>query len=152
MDQHLRIILVSLTSIMLLAYWFNYCMGTPLNDDPKKVDVGAIFFFLPLRFADRRLKRAKKWREYKEALLESWAVTQDPIRKEQLYKDHLRDRYDAGRTFFTWERSILCPICLHWWLTVILVGVFVFTFALSGYELLLVAFTYLVNHFIIRKI
>lgn len=137
---------------MLLAYWFNYCMGTPLHENPSKVDVGAILFFLPRWLADRRLKRVNKWREYKEKLLEQWEVTSDPIMRHKLYKDNLQDRYDAGRNLFTWERSILCPICFHWWLTVIFVGVMLLLVGFTGFELLLVAFIYLVNHFILRKI
>lgn len=151
MEQYIVLVL-SLTSIMLFSYWFNYCMGTPLAKDRETIDPTAIFFFFPLWLADRRLKKLNLWREYKESLLEAWEVASDKVMREQLFRDNLRDRVVAAKYFFSWERSILCPVCFHWWLTVLFVVVYGSFQLFTGFDLLVVAFTYLVNHLFIRKI
>jgi hypothetical protein len=69
------------------------------------------------------------------------------------YKQWRRQYFETARDFFNWERSILCPICLHWWLTVIVVGVLFSVGYWHGLDTLgLCGIVYLTNHFIIRKI
>jgi len=153
MDQHLIGIVALLTGVMLFAYWAHYVMGNPMARDAEDVDVGAIFFSLPAWLADRRLVHQLTLTEILEAQREELNVTSDPVRLADLMRDHARDRYDAGRKFFSWEKSFLCPICLHWWLTLLVVAV---TLAFNWLDLRdhlgAAALTYLVNHLFIRKI
>lgn len=147
-----------LLGIALFAYWLNYCMGTPLADDETKanrgVDVGAIFFFVPHWMAKRRLKDHNLLAEFRHTLAEDLlAVPRDPVRRLELRKSAREDMYLAGRKFFTWERSILCPICLHYWLSVLIVGMILLTgysHIFHGWGQLVLA--YLVTHLIIRKL
>lgn len=141
-----------LTGLMLFAHWFNFITGTPLAD-PDKVDVRAILFGLPYAMAARRLKLEGIFTKMRAAMSQELLVTSDPKTRNGLKKDNRASIYLTGRDFFTWEKSILCPICLHWWLTVI-VAMVLLAFDLMGArgDFFLGAFTYLVNHFIIRKI
>jgi hypothetical protein len=153
MEQHLIGIIALLTGVMLFSYWIHYCMGSPMAKDVKDVDVGAILFFLPRDFSDRRLAKLgiliEMWERHNDEL----KLTDDPVRHQEMRIDFERDRYEAGRKFFTWERSVLCPICLHWWLTVLVVNLCIaFGWLHMGGHLGAVALTYLVNHFFIRKI
>lgn len=146
-------LITTLTGLMLFSYWFNYAMGGPLSEDVKKVDTKAILFFIPNELARRRLKIMGLLSSMRSELITELAMTQDAKVKHGLRQDKRRDIYIAGREFFTWERSILCPVCFHWWLTVIVGAVFL-SFDLMGAraDLFVAAFTYLVNHLFIRKI
>ena len=145
-------IIVLLTGLMLFSYWLNYIMGSPMAD-PGKVQVREILFFIPGWLARRRLKMIGQLHKIEQRHSTDNTMTTDPITKHALKKDQREDVYMAGREFFTWEKSLLCPICFHWWLTVI-VGAFLLIFDALGArgDLFLAAFAYLVNHFIIRKI
>lgn len=145
-------IILLLTALMLFAYWFNYVMGGPLAE-PSKVDAGAFLFVIPNSWAIARLKDLNIYKDFHQDFIQEISMTQDKKTRLGLVKDHKLTAYLAGREFFTWERSVLCPICFHWWLTIAVGAV------LLGFNLLharehvpLAAFTYLVNHFIIRKI
>jgi|SRR5687767_15278343 len=153
MEQHIAGVALLLTGIMLFSYWLNYCMGSPMADKIDKVDVGAILFFIPRHFSDNRLARAhvlvEMWEDHNAALV----MTKEPVRFRELRVDFERDRYEAGRKFFTWERSILCPVCLHWWLTVLVISIcLIFDWLRVRDHIAVAGFIYLANHFIIRKI
>lgn len=142
-----------LTGVMLFAYWFNFILGGPLSDDPKKIDVRAILFSLPDWMAIRRLKRLNLYRELLHELMTELSMTGDITTRHKLKLDKKLDMYLAGREFFTWEKSILCPICFHWWLTILVSAVLLsFDLLNARADFFLGAFTYLVNHFLIRKI
>ncbi len=113
----------------------------------------AILFFFPRHLSRRWLDWHNLEYEWNERLETELGMTQNPVTKRQLYLDNMRDRYLAGREFFGWERALLCPVCLHWWLTVMVVSVAcIFHLLCIRDHLALVAFIYLVNHFFIRKI
>lgn len=140
-----------LIGLALFSYWLNYCMGTPLADNPNEVDVGAIFFFIPNRLARRRLKQHDLLADYRRALAEDLLATSDPVRRLELRQENRRDAYAQGRKFFTWERSLLCPICFHWWLTILVIaGGLLISFNL--FFDLQAPLAYLVTHLIIRKL
>lgn len=146
-------LILTLTGIMLFAYWFAYIMGGPLSKHADDIDGKAILVGFPYWLAVRRLIQAGTWKAITTELINDLAVTSDPKTKVEMKEDHRVNTIMAGRVFFTWERSLLCPICLHWWLT-LLVG-----FVLIAFDLMharadfgLAAFVYLVNHFLIRKI
>lgn len=146
-------LIILLTGIMLFAYWFNYIMGGPLSDDVKNVDPKAILFAIPNALATRRLKHAGRLLELRAAALSEVALTSDPRTKLQLLEDKKLDIYLEGRKLFTWERSLLCPICLHWWLTLLVGAVLIFFDAFNARaDFFIAGFIYLVNHLLIRKI
>lgn len=142
-----------MTGLMLLAYWLVYVMGEPNQRDIAKVDVGGFLFGLPLWLADRRLLQNHLADDIDQEYVDAGSVTKDPIRQRELKEEWRANRFDRGRKFFTWERSLTCPICLHWWLTVIF-GVICVSFNLlnARAEVLLAGFIYLANHLFIRKI
>jgi len=146
-------LIILLTGIMLFAYWLNYIMGGPLSDDPKHVDMKAILFAFPNWLATRRLKRAKVLQELRADAMSELAMTSDPRTRQGLLNDKRLDIYLEGRKMFTWERSLLCPICLHWWLTIVVGAVLIFFDAFNARaDFFLAGFIYLVNHLLIRKI
>lgn len=145
-------LIVSLTGIMLFCYWFNYAIGNPLAPF-EHVDSRAILFWLPLYLVERRLKEVDRYHDFVESLTDQLAVTEDPLVRTDLYLEARTNRMVKGRSLFTWERALLCPVCLHFWLTVIFVAACLLLNQLHARECLpLAAFTYLVNHFFIRKI
>lgn len=144
---------LSLTILMLFSYWLVYCMGSPLADQPRDIDKGAIFFFIPMSLATRRLKQKDLFAGLRTDLYSGLVGNEDQRNRQQWIKQHREDVVVIGREFFTWERSLLCPICLHWWLTVILLILAI----LFGWNVffefpLQTIFVYLINHFFIRKI
>lgn len=124
-----------------------------MSDDPDDVDVKAILFFFPKWLADRRLKSENLDAQFRKELAEQLLITSDPKTRNGLRQDFRLETYLTGRMFFTWERSLLCPICLHWWLTLVLtILLFIFGWLTVRETLWQVGFTYLLNHFFIRKI
>ena len=146
-------IILTLTGIMLFAYWLNYIMGSPLAAKPDDVDPKAILFEFPYFLAIRRLKEYGVYLEYQNKLVEELAVTKDKINQEKAIVDSKLDKMLAGRELFTWERALLCAVCSHWWFSVI-VGIIFVSFDLlnARADFLQAALTYLVLHLIIRKI
>lgn len=141
------------TVIMLFSYWLNYCMGSPLADKADSVDTGAILFFFPYWLAKRRLVETGNLQSIKTSQAERMQLISEPVTKKRQQKSDKLHNYVQGREFFTWERSLLCPICLHWWLTLLVALIslpagwqFIYQYPFQA------AFAYLVNHFIIRKI
>lgn len=146
-------LICTLTGLMLFSYWLNYVMGGPLSDDPKHVDVKAILFAFPNWLAIRRLKEKGLYASMRTELMNELMVTTDARVKHGLRVDKRLGIYLAGREFFTWERSLLCPICLHWWLTLLVGVALVYADAMNARaDFFLASFVYLVNHLIIRKI
>lgn len=145
-------LVICLTGLMLFSYWLNYIMGGPLAD-PGKVNVREILFFVPYQLARRRLNMLGLLDGIEKKQAQEITLAKDPKTRRELKTDHREDLYLAGREFFTWEKSLLCAICFHWWLTVI-VGAFLLKFDLldARADFFLAAFAYLVNHFFIRKI
>lgn len=132
-------------------------MGSPLADDPKKenrgVDTGAILFFIPFILAELHLINRKLAKDMAAAYRNERNITTEPVAQIRARQAHRANAYLTGREFFTWERSLLCPICLHWWLTVLFVWISLvadwnFVTLYPGQ----IALAYLVNHLIIRKI
>jgi hypothetical protein len=146
-------LLILLTSLALFAYWVVYAMGGPLSEKPDDVDPKAILFGFPLWLATRRLKRAGMYAGILAAAIQELEMTSDPRTIRNLKTDKRRDIFIAGRDFFTWERSLLCPICLHWWATVLVGAVLL---AIDGMnaraDFWLACFYYLATHLLIRKI
>jgi hypothetical protein len=152
MDQLINLI-CCLTGIMLFAYWLNYVMGTPLADDPKHVDPDAFLAYIPLGLARARLRQVGKLADMEYGYAADMEHIKDAVRQRQLDKDARRDMIVTGRQLFGWERALLCPVCLHWWLTVIFMAIcLTFDYYQAHAHLGAAAFTYLVNHFFIRKI
>lgn len=146
-------LILTLTGLMFFAYWFAYIMGGPLSKQADDIDPTAILLAIPYELAIRRLVQAGLWKGITTELINDLAVTSDPKTRLQMKRDHRVNTIMAGREFFTWERSLLCPICLHWWLTVLVGFVFISFDLLHAREgFFLAAFVYLVNHFLIRKI
>jgi hypothetical protein len=146
-------LIMLMTGLALFAYWFNFIMGGPLSDDPNKVDAGAILFFIPFHLAARRLHMNGILAGIVNDQLEEVKLTSDPVTRANLKKDHRLDINLKGRDLFTWEKSLLCPICLHWWLT-LAVGftLLIFDGLNVRADFFLAVFLYLVNHLLIRKI
>ena len=146
-------LIVLLTGLMLFAHWFNYIMGTPMADRPDGVHPREILFGIPYTLAVWRLKRKKLYYDVRRDQTRELKMAVDARTRNGVKIDHRLDLYLLGREFFTWEKSLLCPICFHWWLTVF-VGVFFYWCDVfnARADFLLAAFTYLVNHFLIRKI
>jgi uncharacterized membrane protein YagU involved in acid resistance len=144
-------LILIVTSIMLFAYWVNYLMGSPLAK-PEDIDERAILFRFPLWLAERRLP-PEVMAALKTNFYEEINHTSDFITKVGLNYDFKKNILLKGRELFTWERAILCPVCLHWWLSV-LVGVIFLTFDLlnARADFPQAALTYLILHLIIRKI
>jgi hypothetical protein len=146
-------LIIWLTGLMLFAYWLNYVMGSPLADGAHRPDPGAILARFPRWLAIRRLIQNEAIDPINDQIHEELAVTTDSKTRAGLIKDWKRNLIEQGREFFTWEKSLLCPICLHWWLTLIF-GAACLSFNLlhAREDLLLAGFTYLLNHLFIRKI
>lgn len=149
---HLELIAI-LTAVMLFAYWLVYCMGSPVADDIRDVDLRGILFFFPWWMARKRMAQwhlhqdaGKEWRDEAQ-------VTTGSRAKLQAHREWKRRYFETARDFFTWERALFCPICLHWWLTIIVVAVLFATGYWKGLPALgLCGLVYLINHFFIRKI
>lgn len=137
-----------LVGLALFAYWFAYVLGAPLGPDP---DPGAIGFWLPYLLAKRRLRGALF-----DDLVETWReelrLSPDAIGHVEALRAHRRQTVVEGRKLFTWERSLLCPVCLHWWLSVaagIAWGLFA---AITWDAFCAYVLAYLFTHLFIRKI
>ena len=145
-------LIIWLTGLMLFAYWLIYVFGSPLAEDLRHVDPTAFLAKVPRELAWRRLRKAKLAEDFWAELQETLAISKGRLARAAM-RDWQRNVVDAGRSFFTWERALLCPICLHFWLTVLFGAVFL-TFDLlhARQDWLLAGFTYLLNHFFIRKI
>lgn len=145
-------IIFILTSIMLFCYWFNYILGGPLSDNPKDVNERAILFRFPLWLAKRKIT-PKYIQEMKSHFYEELNVTSDFITKVGLNRDMRKNIFLKGRELFSWEKSILCPICFHYWLSVI-AGFFLIWYGVAETraDYFTGFLTYLVNHLLIRKI
>lgn len=152
MDQHHLELVAILTGLMLFSYWLIYCYGSPLNDDAKHVDTRAILGFVPYYLAQRRLEQKGLLKSARSQYQEGMRFAADLKEKVQTQRDYDLDIVIAGRFFFTWERSLLCAVCFHWWLTCGMVAFLVGTGFVRCEDLGLVALTYLVNHLFIRKI
>jgi hypothetical protein len=137
---------------MLFAYWLNYIMGSPLATDPKDIDERAILFSFPLWLAKQRLTK-DYFKDMKSRFYQEINITSDYITKVGLGRDFKKDILFKGRELFTWERSLLCPICFHWWLSVIAGVVLLWDDSLNARaDFLQAVLAYLVLHLIIRKI
>lgn len=153
MDQ--LILFCVLTGIMLFSYWLNYCMGTPLAKDVQDVDINAILFGIPKDMANNRIHKnglhKMLWDKYVE---EAQATPGTDAYENRLgAEEYHRNRYQYGRVFFLWEKSVLCPICLHFWMTAIFVVACLLLNTLHVRDQFWFAsFIYLFNHLLIRKI
>lgn len=132
--------------VMLFAYWSNYCMGTPLARNPADIDVNAIFFFIPYMMAVRKLKKFHLWKDIDEQWTAEARLTNGARQLLQARREHMREVYISGREFFTWEKAILCPVCFHFWLSLLVWALFIQD------HVLISSLYYLANHFFIRKI
>jgi hypothetical protein len=146
-------LILTMTGVMLFCHWFYYVIGSPLAKDLKDIDGGAILFSFPYNLAVRRLRSVNAWKGMAANHIQEMDMVKDPITRRQLRRDHREHTVAAGREFFTWERSILCPICLHFWLTLLVGLVFIiFDIMHARADFFLAALVYLVTHLIIRKI
>jgi len=139
-----------LVGLALFAHWFTYVLGSPLAT-PDRVDPSAILFFVPYLLAKRRL-RGKLFEWAVDAWRQQLNANSDRIGATQALLDHRHNVVVQGRVLFRWERALLCPVCLHFWLTV-LAGVG--WCALHGplrADLAIGALTYLFLHLLIRKL
>lgn len=149
MHTDLQLVLV-LTGLMLFAHWSGYVMGAPLT---THVDSGAILFLVPYHLAVQRLKLTHRW----DAVLEGWRqeyrATGDDHERARALRNHRAEVVLTAQPVFTWERSLLCPVCLHWWLTLntMLAWYFLDTHVAVAH-LGTAALTYLFLHLLIRKI
>ena len=141
-----------LVGLMLFAYWFVYVAGQPLAD-PAKVDPGAILFFVPYYLAKRRM-RGNLFDRAVEAWREQLSLTSDAIGAVEALRDHRHNVVVQARVLFTWERGLLCPVCLHWWLSLYAGCAWVSLqhFHQPPLDLAVGALTYLFTHLFIRKI
>ncbi len=141
-----------LVGLMLFAHWFTYITGQPLAE-PSRVDPGALLFFVPYYLAKRRM-RGNLFDRAVEAWREQLSMTSDAIGSTEALRDHRHNDVVQARPLFTWERSLLCPVCLHWWLS--LCGGTSWLLFSSAHvqpmDLAVGALTYLFLHLLIRKL
>lgn len=143
-------IIMAMTGVMLFAYWFNYIMGSPLSDEPKPRE---ILFWVPYNLAVRRLIQSKQFGKIKAAQSAELEIVSDQRTRRQLVDDQRLAIFLEGRDLFTWEKSLLCPICFHFWLTIAVGVVFLlFDILNARADFWLAGFSYLSTHFLIRKI
>lgn len=143
-----------LVMIMLFAHFIVYCMGSPLASNPANVDSSAILFFVPYYLARWRMK-GNLFDQAVSAWRDQLGFSNDRISAVHALRDHRLNVVIQGRVLFTWERSWLCPVCLHFWLTLIFgVGWCLgnWTFFLEPVDFYIGSLTYLFLHFIIRKL
>ena len=142
-------LIATLTGVMFFAHWLTYIMGEPLGDNPRARE---ILFSVPYWLAVRRLNSFKLLGKIKASQAAELEMTTDPGTRRLLLIDQRLAIYLKGRELFTWERALLCPVCLHWWATLIVV-VFLLSFDMLGAraDLWLACLTYLFTHFLIRK-
>lgn len=146
------VIIFILTGAMLFSYWLAYIMGGPMSDDPKHVNPRAILFSFPEWLAKRRLTTFDLFDLYKQ-FGEEINLLHDYVEKVKANYEYKKDVFLKGRELFTWEKTLLCPICFHFWLSVLLGAILIISGRVDtwddfGFGFLL----YLVNHLIIRKI
>lgn len=141
-----------LTFIMFFAHWFAYISGQPLAE-PSRVDPGAILFFIPYFLAKRRMQ-GNLFDRAVEAWREQLSLSGDAVGAVEALRDHRHNVVVQARPLFTWERGLLCPVCLHFWLSwwTGWAWVAVNHLHLFPVDLCVGAFTYLFLHFLIRKI
>ena len=141
-----------LTFIMFFAHWFAYIAGQPLAE-PSRVDPGAILFFIPYYLARARMKGFLFDRAVR-AWQEELSLTSDSIGAVEALRNHRHNVVVQGRLLFTWERGLLCPVCLHFWLSwwAGWIWLMVYHFRELPLDVAVGAFTYFFLHFIIRKI
>lgn len=151
--EHCLVIGLGLTGLMLFSYWIIYCLGSPLARDRQHVDPTAIGFFVPHWLAYRRVRLHNVAGTLEDQHLIEYNVTTDPVQRQRMRREMKLDVLESGREFFTWERSLLCPVCLHWWITLLAVALFVvFNWLNLRDHLWWAAFAYLSNHLFLRKI
>lgn len=141
-----------LTFTMFFAHWFAYVAGHPLAE-PSRVAPDAILFWVPYCLARRRM-RGYLFDQAVRAWQEELSLTSDAIGAVEALRHHRHNVVVQARVLFTWERGLLCPVCLHWWLSWWAGWTWVAIDHLREFPLDLGvgAFTYLFLHFIIRKI
>jgi len=144
-------LILLLTGIMLFSYWLNYIMGSPLATDPNDIDVKAILF--PGFLGKRRLRQYGLYVGRKNSLAQDLSVTKDKATKRKTIIDARLGDFLEARELFTWERAILCAICFHWWLSVLIGIIWLsFDFMNARADFFQAVLAYLVLHLIIRKI
>ncbi len=140
-----------LIGAMLFAHWFYYVVGTPLAARVDDINVTAMLSFIPYLLARRRLKGAML-----DAALEFWRqehqLANDPHNELLALREHRRNVIRLGREFFTWEKVFLCPVCLHWWLSLQVTWTWVVIHGWQWHAVPVAALTYLFTHLIIRKL
>lgn len=141
-----------LVFIMLFAYWFAYCVGSPMAD-AMHVDASAILFFIPYSLAKRRM-RGNLFDQAVEAWRQELSFSHDTIGAVQALRNHRHNLVVQGRELFGWERSLLCPVCLHWWLSLIAGAdwLLITHGSSAAVDLAVGSLTYLSLHLFIRKI
>lgn len=141
-----------LVGLMLFAHWFAYVLGSPLAE-PSRVDASAILFFVPYYLARRRL-RGNLFDRAVEAWREQRSMKSDVLGEAEALMDHRHNVVVQASILFTWERGLLCRICLHWWLSfgAGCAWVAAHHFHLPTLDLAVGAIAYLFLHLIIRKL
>lgn len=137
-----------MVTLSLFPYWFSFSMGNPLAKE-ESIDVHAILFFIPLSFAIKRLEDNNLLSCIVDHQDEEMKLEKNIWRQMEAREAQKKALYVAGRDFFTWEKMFLCPVCLHFWLTVV---AFPFALIFLSSEFLPFVFLYFVTHLFIRKI
>jgi hypothetical protein len=91
-----------------------------------------------------------------DATLEFWRqehnLATDVVGELQALREHRRNVIRLGRELFTWEKVFLCPVCLHWWLSLQVTWTWVVVCGWQWAALPVAGLTYLFLHFLIRKL
>lgn len=134
-------ILIAFSIIALSAYWWTYIIGDPLDEYKHE----AILSIVPFALAVLRLKKMKMLRPIIDDRCEELRAATTIRERLDIRNSYRRMIVQTAVPYMTWERLLLCRVCLHWWACLIV------SFCLAG-PLLYIALYYLITHLIIRKI
>lgn len=130
----------------LLVYILDYAFGQPGNEkwNDSELFSGYCFFL-----AKRRLKKDKVWKEKSKQLSENLMKTTIPYDRKLIHKSFRHMVFNQAKETFYWEKAIgMCPICFHFWVTLIIfltVNIFYFRVNINIFTLY-----FLISHLIIR--
>ena len=130
----------------LLVYLLDYSFGQPGNEKWNSQELLSGWSFL---LAKRRLKRDGAWQGKHQQLLNQLKEAKTPYDEKMIYKSFRQAVFAQARETFYWEKAAgMCPICFHFWITLItFIAVNIFYFEVNIFTFILYC---LVSHLFIR--
>lgn len=107
-------------SCAIFIYMIDFGMGKPGSDTPSFTH---LLSFWPLFLAKMALgeKYDKLHKQYTEGLINADG---DILQRKRIENEFHKVVFDNGRDLFYWEKIIgMCPICTHFWFSLIIMGV-----------------------------